>query len=317
MANTTPASGGVERRGDASRAPASSNRRACMSPRKPKRRPMASMTPAPTCTVGPRGRSRRRRAVRPRSGRAWPATPSARDGAGVRLRWRSAAITCGMPLPRVDSSPRVVIHASSANMPGVSSSAHHGENAITRLNSERRGRWRGRRRWPRAPPRSRPPQSTTRRFQTSGDSRASRPASCSSCVAIAAFSHARRDRARAEWRHGQARPQRRRPLAPSRHRQPAFARLPARDGGAWPNAKAIRTIRSGPGARRCTASPHASIRTRCTRSLRSCTRRCSKPATPASANSTTCTTRPMAGRTPIRRRCRTRSSAPRATPASA
>ena len=89
-------------------------------------------------------------------------------------------------------------------------------------------------------------------------------------------------------------------LGAARHRQPPLARLPARDGrpGRAPDRTA--KTRSGPGARRCTASPRASIPTRCTRWPRSSMSRCSKPATPPSANSITCTTHPTARPTPIR-----------------
>ena len=71
---------------------------------------------------------------------------------------------------------------------------------------------------------------------------------------------------------------------------------------AWPSARPglsapARWTVSGPGARPCTAWPRASTRIRCMRSPRSSTSRCSKPATPRSANSTTCTTRPTARRT--------------------
>ena len=59
-------------------------------------------------------------------------------------------------------------------------------------------------------------------------------------------------------RIGTRRADRQRQLDRARHRQPALARVPARDGGHGRAPDQSRATRSGPGARPCTASPRAS-----------------------------------------------------------
>jgi len=84
------------------------------------------ITLAPTCTVGP---SRPTEAPPSNDSVVKASLPA--DTPSERLSRRNvgvgisrAAITCGMPLPRVGLSAPLVSHANNANTVGVSSSAH-------------------------------------------------------------------------------------------------------------------------------------------------------------------------------------------------
>ena len=92
-----------------------------------------------------------------------------------------------------------------------------------------------------------------------------------------------------------------RPLGPvgaAGHAEPALARVPARHGRAGRAPRPEPTTASGPGAKRCTRSPRRIDPDDCRRSPPSSTWRCSRPATPRSASSTTCTTSRTARRMP-------------------
>lgn len=104
--------------------------------RKPNQRPNTCIRLAPTCTVGPS-----RPTDAPPSSDKVVSASLPTDTRSDRLVSRkagsgcsSAAITCGMPLPRVGRNAPEVSQASSAKMPGVSSSAHQMEWAVMRWN---------------------------------------------------------------------------------------------------------------------------------------------------------------------------------------
>ena len=129
MANTTPASGVLNAAAIPAAPPASRKWPAWRGSRKPSARPITYIRLAPTCTVGP---SRPTDAPPSKASTVSPSLPA--DTGSDRLRWRNsasglsnAAITCGMPLPRVGLSAPWVSQANRPNTAGVSSSGHHGE----------------------------------------------------------------------------------------------------------------------------------------------------------------------------------------------
>ncbi len=171
IANTTPASGVLKAAAMPAAAPASTRCRLITGSVKPKRRPTESSRLAPTCTVGP---SRPTEAPPPIASTVSPILASAMrtDSSPARQApsvLESAALTCGMPEPRVAASLPCVTQASATKVIGVTSNGQARWWARSRSNRPNAASHSQAKTTAARPTRTAPPQYTRRRRQRPGD----------------------------------------------------------------------------------------------------------------------------------------------------
>ncbi len=170
IANTTPASGVLNAAAMPAPPPARMKREIAFGSSKPRRLPTAYMMPAPTCTVGP---SRPIDAPAARPSRVSPIFANTTGSDSSRSRnavsgTSSAAMTWGMPLPRVARSGPEVSQASRAKAAGRAASGSHGDIASSErkpANARSLARAKAIAARPTSTP---PPHSASRRFHSAG-----------------------------------------------------------------------------------------------------------------------------------------------------